>query len=170
MGKYKAKEIKDLSDFVREKRKKDRIQTLQEAKSVTEKIMKVREFIMGPKQKPAERTAIYDPKSKELLTDEKEILYPKPRYNVGVLTKNSVQPIYLKDVQDKNEIHEQIMNSTESIHTEPLSGNTYRDVLRHLKKWSATSQKLTWTFQDTIFDNMSDFMFHKMGPDKYDHT
>ena len=31
-GKYKAKEIRDLSDFIKEKRKKYRIQTLQEAK------------------------------------------------------------------------------------------------------------------------------------------
>ena len=75
MGKYKAKEIKDLSDFIKEKRKKYRIQTLQEAKSVIEKIMKVGEFIMGPKHKPAERTAIYDPKSDDLLTDKKEISY-----------------------------------------------------------------------------------------------
>ena len=57
---------------------------------------------MGPKHKPAERTAIYDPKSDDLLTDEKEISYATLRYNVGVLTKNSVEPIDLKNVQDKN--------------------------------------------------------------------
>ena len=48
--------------------------------------------------------------------------------------KNSVQPIDLKDIQDKNDRHEQLMNSTENMHTEPLSGNTYRDVLMHLNK------------------------------------
>ena len=32
--------------------------------------MKVGAFVVGPKHKPAERTAIYDPKSKEILADE----------------------------------------------------------------------------------------------------
>ena len=36
--------------------------------------MKVGEFIVGPKHKPADRTAIYDPKNNDLLTDEKDIL------------------------------------------------------------------------------------------------
>ena len=56
MGKSKGKEIKELSDFVRGNRKKtkDRVQRI-EAKSVTE-------FIVGPKHKPAARSAIYDPK------------------------------------------------------------------------------------------------------------
>ena len=36
--------------------------------------MKVGEFIVGPKHKPAERTAIYDPKNNDLLTEEKKIL------------------------------------------------------------------------------------------------
>ena len=45
MGKSKGKEIKELSDFVRGNRKKtkDRVQTLEKAKSVTE-------FIVGPRR------------------------------------------------------------------------------------------------------------------------
>ena len=59
-----------------------------------------------------------------LLTDEKEILDATLRNNMGVLTKNSVQPIYLKNVQDKNEMHEKIMNDTKIMHKETLSGKT----------------------------------------------
>ena len=60
MGKYKGKEVKDLSDYVRENRKqiKNRHKEIKPAKSVTEKIMKVGEFIIGPTHKPAERMAI----------------------------------------------------------------------------------------------------------------
>ena len=35
--------------------------------------MEVGEFIVGPKPKPAERTAIHDPENNDLITDEKEI-------------------------------------------------------------------------------------------------
>ena len=73
MGKYKAKEVKDLSDYVKENRKKtkNRFEEIKLAKSVTVKIMKVGEFIIGPKHKPAERTAIYDPENNDLITDKK---------------------------------------------------------------------------------------------------
>ena len=73
MGKYKAKEVKDLSDYVRENREKtkNRFQETKLAKSVSEEIMKVGEFIIGPKHKPAERTAIHDPEYDDLIIDEK---------------------------------------------------------------------------------------------------
>ena len=96
--------------------------------------MKVGEFIVGPKHKPAEQTAIYDPKNNDLLTDEKEILSATIRYNVGVLTKNTVQPRDLQSIIDKNELHETVMNDTSSMHKEQLSGKTYRYVIRQLKK------------------------------------
>ena len=32
--------------------------------------MKVGEFIVGPKHKPAKRTAIYDPENNDLITDD----------------------------------------------------------------------------------------------------
>ena len=75
MGKYKAEEVKDLSDYVKENRKqiKTRHEEIQAAKTVTEKIMRVGEFIIGPKHKPAERMAIYDPENNDLITDENEI-------------------------------------------------------------------------------------------------
>ena len=110
---------------------KGRLQEIKEAKSVTEKIIKEEEFIVGPKHKPAERTAVYDPKNNDLLTDEKEILAAKLGCNVGVLTKNTVQPMDLQSVIDKNELHETVMNDTDSMHKELLSGKTYRDVLRN---------------------------------------
>ena len=54
--------------------------------------MRVGEFIIGHKHKPAERMAIYDPENNDLITDENEILATTIKYNVGVLIKNNVQP------------------------------------------------------------------------------
>ena len=51
--------------------------------------MKVGEFVVGPKHKPAERTAIYDPKSKDLLTDKKEILDATLRYDTESVSEQS---------------------------------------------------------------------------------
>ena len=92
LGKYKARE--DLSSFVKERTKKtkDCLKTLKETKSTTEKIMKVGVFLVGPKHKPVQKTAIYEPTSKSLLKDATEILDATLKYNLGVLTKNGVQP------------------------------------------------------------------------------
>ena len=53
MGKYKAREIKNLSDFVKEKG--DNIHKLKQVNSVNGNIWEVGKIIMGPKYKPAER-------------------------------------------------------------------------------------------------------------------
>ena len=39
---------------------------------------------MGPKHKPAKRTAIYEPTTQNLLTDESEILKETLNYNVSI--------------------------------------------------------------------------------------
>ena len=66
------------------------------------------------------------------------------------------------------------MNSTESMHTETMSGITYRDVLRHFKKRNKKVfrhiTKADHDFQDAMFDYMSDFMFHARVPDSHDYT
>ena len=59
--------------------------------------MRVGEFIIGPKHKPAERMAIYDPKNNDLITDENEILATILKYIVGVLTKKNVQPMTYRE-------------------------------------------------------------------------
>ena len=60
---------------------------------------------MDPKHKPAERTAIYEPTTQNLLTDESEIFKATLNYNIGVLTKNKVQPQDLKDVMKKKKTY-----------------------------------------------------------------
>ena len=91
-------------------------------------------IVMGPKHKPAERTAIYEPTTQDLLTDEKNILDATLKYNVGVLTKNKVQPQDLEETKNKQELHNQIMTSDDKRHTEPLKDKTNRNVSAHLKK------------------------------------
>ena len=41
---------------------------------------------MGPKHKPAEMCAIFDPVTNKLITDKNEILSTTLKYNIGVLT------------------------------------------------------------------------------------
>ena len=69
MGKYKSKKFKELSEYVKTHRKKHK--TLQEElkaeKTVSAKIQRVKEVIMGPKHKPEE---IFDPVTNELIADK----------------------------------------------------------------------------------------------------
>ena len=45
------------------------------------KVKTVGEVLMGPKHKAAERCAIFDPVTEELITDENEILSTTQKYN-----------------------------------------------------------------------------------------
>ena len=51
------------------------------------KVKKVEETLMGLKHKAAERCAIFDPVTEELITDKNQILATTLKYNIGVLTK-----------------------------------------------------------------------------------
>ena len=79
---------------------------------------------MGPKHETAEQTAIYEPTTQNLLTDESEILKATLNYNVGVLTKNKVQTQDLKHVIDKSELHKKKNDQHRENFSEPLDGNT----------------------------------------------
>ena len=61
---------------------------------------------MGPKHKPAERCAIFDPVTNELITDENEILSTSLKYNIGVLTKNKIAEQDIPEAVEKNLLHE----------------------------------------------------------------
>ena len=80
MGKYKYVKAN-------KKRIKTRYEEIQAAKTVTDKIQRVGEFIIRPKHKPAERMTIFDPVTNELITDENEILASTLKYNIGVIKK-----------------------------------------------------------------------------------
>ena len=86
---------------------------------------------MGPKHKAAERCAIFDPVTEELITDENEILATTLKYNIGVLTKNKVTEQDMPAVKSKNELHKKIMK--DNTKGEPLTVETYNTVLKHLK-------------------------------------
>ena len=45
---------------------------------------------MGPKNKPSERCAIFDPVTNELIKDKNEMLSTTLKYNIWVLTKNGI--------------------------------------------------------------------------------
>ena len=108
MSKYKHKAVKDLSDQVKEHKKIDyNIQEKMKAeKALAMKVKIVDKVLRGPKHKVPERTAIFDPQTEELITDENEILATTLKYNIGVLTKNKVQKQDLPEVEQKNIEHE----------------------------------------------------------------
>ena len=63
------------------------------------KVKIVDKVLRGPKHKVPERTAIFDPKTEDLKTDENKILATTLKYNIGVLTKNKVTAQDLPEVQ-----------------------------------------------------------------------
>ena len=84
---------------------------------------------MGPKHKAAERCAIFDPVTEELITDKNKILATTLKYNIGVFTKNKVTEQDMREVICKNELHEKIKKDTTN--GEPLTVETYNTVLKH---------------------------------------
>ena len=81
MSKHKHRAVKELSDIVKEHKKMDLDvqERIKSQKSLSMKI--VDEVIMGPKHKVPERTALFDPNTAELLTDENEIIAATVKYN-----------------------------------------------------------------------------------------
>ena len=104
MSKRKHDAVKELSEIVKEHKKEelDIQDKIKSQKSLQMKIKIVDEVIRGPKHRAPERTAIFDPKTAELLTDENEILEATLKYNIGVLTKNKVAEQDLPEVEKKN--------------------------------------------------------------------
>ena len=49
-----------------------------------QKAWKVGKMLLGPKHKPIERTAIYEPTTQDFLKDPKDILAKTMKYKVGV--------------------------------------------------------------------------------------
>ena len=128
-------------------------------------------IVMGPKHKPAERTAIFEPTTKDLLTDEQKIQEATLKYNIGVLTKNKVQEQDMDATKAKQQTHERIMNEENKKYGEPLKDKTYRKVLKHLKKKNKKMfrhiTKAGMDFQDAIFDYMADFIYHETVPERW---
>ena len=106
----------------------------------------------------------------ELITDENKILSTTLKYNIGVLTKNKVAEQDLPEVKSKNELHEQVMNDTTK--GEPLSVETYKTVLKHLKNKNMFRHinRAGTYFQDAMFIYMADLMAQERVPDMYDYT
>ena len=61
----------------------------------------------------------------ELITNENEILSTTLKYNIGVLTKNKVAEQDLPEIEEKNKLHECVMNDTSK--NEPLAVKTFQD-------------------------------------------
>ena len=76
MSKRKHQAVKELSDIVKEHKKMDLDvqERIKAEKSLSMKIKIVDEVIMGPKHKVPERTALFDPKTAELLTRDRPII------------------------------------------------------------------------------------------------
>ena len=56
---------------------------------------------MGPKHKPKEKCAIFDPVTNKLITDENKILSTTLKYNIGLLTKNNIEQQNIPEAIEK---------------------------------------------------------------------
>ena len=123
LSKRKHEVVKELSEIVKEHKKEelDTQDKIKSHKSLQMKIRVVDEVIRGPKHKARERTALFDPKTSELLTDENEILEATLQYNIGVLTKNKVAKQDLPEVEKKPEEHERIMKGNKKWRNSSIS-------------------------------------------------
>ena len=85
MGKFKHNEVKELADYVRANKKKkyDLEVGIKAGKAVAMKVKKIEETLIGPQHKAAERCALFDSVTWELIPDENEILATTLKYNVG---------------------------------------------------------------------------------------
>ena len=64
-------------------------------------------MILGPKHKPVERMAIYQPTTQDLLTDPKDILATTLKYKVGFLKKKkTAKPEDMGDAKRQNDLHD----------------------------------------------------------------
>ena len=88
------------------------------------------------------------------------------------LTKKRVAEQDIPKVENKNKLHEGVMN--DSTKGEPLAIKTFQDVLNHFKKKNKNMfrhiNKSGSLFQDAMFVYMTDFMDQEMVPDTYDYT
>ena len=77
-------------------------------------------------------------------------------------------------VKNKQTLHDKIMTEEKNKHTEPLKKETYKKVLKHLKK---NNKKMFRhinnagnEFQDAMFEYMSDLVNNETVPEQYDYT
>ena len=77
-------------------------------------------------------------------------------------------------VKNKQTLHEKIMTEEKNKHTEPLKKETYRKVLKHLKKNNKKMfrhiNKAGQEFQDAMFEYMADLVNNETVPEQYDYT
>ena len=136
------------------------------------KIKIVDEVIRGPKHKAPERTALFHPKTAELLTDKNQKLEATLKYNIGVLTKNKVVEQDLPEVEQKTKDHKRIMK--DKTKGAKLKLKTYKAVLKHIKNKNKNMfrhiNKAGEGFKYAMFIYMSHLMNNELVPDTYDYT
>ena len=116
---------------------------------------------MGPK-----------PTTQNLLTGETEILKAALNYNIGLLTKNTVQPQDLNEAGKSNIYTSQQWQAKRKELQNHLKG-------KHIGMYSHSSKEINkkmfrqitkagMDFQDAMFDYMADFIFNEMVPETND--
>ena len=113
--KGKKKDSKELKDIYMEQQK-ELNEILNEGlqnKDINRRMYKMREIVEGPKVKPQEPMAINNPKTGELITDEKEIKRVSLEHNVKILTKNAPRKQDEEKFEKMRIAHERTMNETD---------------------------------------------------------
>ena len=79
---------------------------------MNQKIYKMKTALQGSKIQPQEATAINNPVTGELITDENEIKEVSLEHNVRILTKDKPRPEDEVDIAENKKVHEEIMRET----------------------------------------------------------
>ena len=81
-------------------------------KDLNQKIYKMKTAIQGNKIQPQEATAINNPVTGELITDEDEIKEVSLDHNVRILTKDTPRPEDEAEIAENKKLHEEIMSGS----------------------------------------------------------
>ena len=98
-----------------------------------QRIYKLKKVINGPKIEAPEPTAINDPITGELITDEEEIKRVSLEHNVKILTKNKLKRKDEGLINLKKRNHEEIMSEGVT-NSWDLTHSTFNKVVEKIKK------------------------------------
>ena len=113
--KKKKKDSKEIKEIYMEQQNEleETLKAGLQGKDLNRRMYKLRDIVEGPKVKPQEPMAINNPKTGELITDEKEIKQVSLEHNIKILTKNAPRKQDEEKFEKMRVAHELTMNKND---------------------------------------------------------
>ena len=134
-SKKKVRKLKDSNELFLEQCAEldEMIEQGRSHKDINSKVYKLKEFVCGPKLKPAEPACINDPITEELITNFDEIKRVSLEHCTNILLKNTIRDCDKEELQEKEKAHKIIMN-TDTKDEYELEPSLYHSVLKRISK------------------------------------